>query len=79
MGTTIFRMINWLMTPKLIYASCWTLFDCALINNKNNNINNNILVSNLGVLTYFTTWKIGDDIEGEKKEKYYTRQNKIYR
>jgi hypothetical protein len=51
MGTTIFKMINCQMTPKLIYASCWTLFDCALINNKNNNINDNILVSNLGFPT----------------------------
>ena len=30
-------MINCQMTPKLIYTSCWTLFDCAPINNKNNN------------------------------------------
>jgi hypothetical protein len=51
MGTTIFKMINCQMTPKLIYTSCWTLFDCAPINNENNNINDNILVSNLGFPT----------------------------
>jgi hypothetical protein len=44
-------MINCQMTPKLIYTSCWTLFDCAPINNENNNINDNILVSNLGFPT----------------------------
>jgi hypothetical protein len=31
----------------MTYASCWSLFDCAFINNENNNIKNNTLMYKL--------------------------------
>jgi hypothetical protein len=61
------------MTPKIIYASCWSLFVCAFINNNNNN--ENILVSKLG-FNLTCNLEVGNNIEREREKKYYTIQNK---